>query len=140
MMIGRLLAVGAAVAAAAAGAGAAMWAKRKAEEDAALQREILDAVEDATPATVEVESAVDAAPDTGGNDGSDDDGADDLTEVKGIGAVSAERLDGVGVTTFAQIAGWSDDDLEAVAAKIKVSPERMRREDWVGQARAILGR
>jgi predicted flap endonuclease-1-like 5' DNA nuclease len=41
------------------------------------------------------------------------------------------------VTTFAQIAAWSDDDLERVATDIKVSAERIRREDWVGQARTF---
>jgi predicted flap endonuclease-1-like 5' DNA nuclease len=40
------------------------------------------------------------------------------------------------VTTVAQIATWSDADVESVAAQIKVSPERIRREDWAGQARA----
>ena len=59
-----------------------------------------------------------------------------LTSLKGLGAVSEERLGEIGVTTIAQIAAWSDDDVEAIAQQIKVSAERIRREDWVGQARA----
>jgi large subunit ribosomal protein L21 len=121
-MIARLVALGAAVAAA---AGAAVWAKRKADEDEndALEQEIFDAVEDGAQAGA------------GGDDAAVEPAGDDLTEIKGIGAVSAERLHDAGVKTFAEIAAWSDDDLEANSAKIKVSVERIRREDWVGQAR-----
>ena len=39
----------------------------------------------------------------------------------------------------AQLAAWSDEDIDTYGARIKVSPERIRREDWVGQARAIVG-
>lgn len=137
-MIGRLLAVGAAVAAAAAGAGAAVWAKRKAEEDAALERVTLDAVDDEALSTAGSEPVIEAAPVASTDDGAEDAGGEHLRAVKGIGEVSARRLEDIGVTTFAQIADWSDDDVEAVGAKIKVSPERIRREDWVGQARTIL--
>ncbi len=122
-MIGRLVALGAAVAAA---AGAAVWVKRKADEDEneALEQEIFDSVEDRGQAGA------------GGNDAAVKPAGDDLTDIKGIGAVSAERLNDAGVKTFAEIAAWSDDDVEAASAKIKVSVERIRREDWVGQARA----
>jgi len=121
-MIARLVALGAAVAAA---AGAAVWAKRKADEDEndALEQEIFDAVQDQAEAGA------------GGDAPAVESAGDDLTEIKGIGAVSAERLHDTGVKTFAEIAAWSDDDLEANSAKIKVSVERIRREDWVGQAR-----
>jgi len=151
-MIGRLVALGAAVAAAAAGTGAAIWAKRKAEEDAALEREIVGIVEDeaketpvAKPAAERAPAAdtpvakpvAEPAPAAGADDGTQAD-ADELTDIKGIGAISKERLASIGVTTFAQIAAWSDDDLEAASAIIKISPERIRREDWVGQARAMV--
>jgi large subunit ribosomal protein L21 len=138
-MIGRLVALGAAVAAAAAGTGAAIWAKRKAEEDAALEREILDIVEDEVMETPVAEPAAEPAPAGDAADGTGAD-TDELTDIKGIGAISKERLDHMGVTTFAQIAAWSDDDLEAASAIIKISPERIRREDWVGQARARVER
>jgi predicted flap endonuclease-1-like 5' DNA nuclease len=52
--------------------------------------------------------------------------------------VSVERLGAIGITTVAQVAAWSDADVDAVAARINVSPERIRREDWVGQARAAV--
>ena len=135
-MIGRLaLLVAGAVAAA---AGAAAWAKRKADEDAALDEESLrdEAQPDATAVdAAQRAGAVDVAAIPVGDEPARDAG-DDLTSLKGIGAVSEERLAGIGVTTFAQIASWSDEDLESVAARIKVSAERIRREDWVGQAKA----
>ena len=74
----------------------------------------------------------------GGDDAGDSGSADDLTELKGIGAVSLERLAGIGVTRFAQLAAWSEEDIDTYGAQIKVSPERIRREDWVGQARAVV--
>jgi predicted flap endonuclease-1-like 5' DNA nuclease len=42
----------------------------------------------------------------------------------------------MGVTTAAQVAAWTDEDVERAAAQIKVSAERIRREDWIGQAQA----
>ncbi len=50
-----------------------------------------------------------------------------------------ERLRAAGVTSVAQIAGWSDADIEAIAPSLKVTPERIRREAWVEQARAVVG-
>lgn len=85
------------------------------------------------PASVRAAAAETVAP---GVPNVADERGDTLTELTGVGAVSAGRLQEIGITTFAQIAAWSDDDMEAAAARIKVSPERIRREDWVGQARA----
>ena len=64
---------------------------------------------------------------------------DELHSIKGVGAVSEGRLRELGVTTFAQIAAWSDEDIEAVAPRMNISAERIRHEDWVGQARAKTG-
>jgi predicted flap endonuclease-1-like 5' DNA nuclease len=133
--IGALLAV---AAVAAATAAAAAWAKSK-NEEAELDLEVADApARGAVPAPVApVEpssaNAAEAAP--AAATGSQD----DLTTLRGIGAVRAERLAGVGVTSFAQIAAWSDDDIAAIGQQINVSPGRIKREDWVGQAAAALG-
>jgi large subunit ribosomal protein L21 len=122
--IGALLA-----AAAASAAGAAAWAKRKRDED--------EPQPVFTRSAGTVETKVPEAPEPATEPAAAATG-DDLTTVKGIGAVSQGRLKEVGVTTFAEIAAWSDEDLDSVAEQIKVSSERMRREDWVGQARAIV--
>ena len=47
-----------------------------------------------------VQAAAEPAPGSGG---------DDLTRIKGLGPKLAEHLRGLGVTSYAQIAGWSDD-------------------------------
>jgi NADH-quinone oxidoreductase subunit E len=61
-----------------------------------------------------------------------------LREIKGLGSVSEERLAEIGVDSLAQVAAWSDTDIDEVAARIRVSAERIRREDWAGQARSLL--
>ena len=125
--MGKIKALVAAVVAGATAAGATVWAKRRKDED-----ELDLEVTETTAAEVEpgeapapvVETA--AATDT----------ADDLTSIKGIGVAIAERLHDAGVTTFAQIAAWSDEDIAEIAPKIKAGADRIKREDWVGQARA----
>jgi predicted flap endonuclease-1-like 5' DNA nuclease len=64
-------------------------------------------------------------------------GADDLTAIKGLGKVVAARLVEAGVTSYAQIASWDDQELSDVAMRINVSPGRIRREDWVEQAKML---
>jgi large subunit ribosomal protein L21 len=143
-MIGRVLVVAGGIAAGAV-AAAAVWAKRKIE----LEAEALEATggtptipdpaemreQGLTPLPSEPGSVgqTAAAVSPGEREGND------LQAVKGIGDVSEERLAEQGVTSFAQIAAWSEDDLEAVASAIRVSAERIRREDWVGQARELSG-
>lgn len=64
--------------------------------------------------------------------------ADDLRQIKGIGPKAGEMLAEQGVTRFAQIAGWSDDDIERISAELGRSGARIRSDDWVGQARALV--
>lgn len=64
---------------------------------------------------------------------------DGLRAIKGIGAVMAERLAAGGVTSVTQVAAWSADDVAAVAARLGIKAERITREDWVGQAKALDG-
>jgi predicted flap endonuclease-1-like 5' DNA nuclease len=67
--------------------------------------------------------------------------SDELRAIKGVGTVTVERLRELGYTTLPQVAAWSDDDIERVAAHIHIGAERIRREDWVSQARdAVAGR
>ena len=131
-MIARLAVL--ATAAVAAAAGAAAWARKRAEQDEALEEEMLDAVTEVRAEPEEPASAATATASASADAGT---AGDDLQVIKGIGAVSAERLGSIGVTTYAEIAAWSPEDLERIAARIKVSAERIKREDWVGQAREI---
>jgi predicted flap endonuclease-1-like 5' DNA nuclease len=137
-MMGRLLALGAAAVAAVAATGAAVRAKRRSDKNAS-EPEMAPADQAAGSGTAAAPRDTSPhTPTTAAAPAGSHPGGDDLTSLKGVGAVSAERLGSIGVTTVAQIAAWTDEDIESVAARIKVSPERIRREDWVGQAGAAL--
>jgi predicted flap endonuclease-1-like 5' DNA nuclease len=63
---------------------------------------------------------------------------DDLKRIRGIGPAFERALKARGVTTFSQIAGWSASEMEETARALRLKIERIRREDWVGGARALL--
>ncbi|MEL7454628.1 MAG: 50S ribosomal protein L21, partial [Pseudomonadota bacterium] len=58
---------------------------------------------------------------------------DDLTKMKGLGKVFAEKLTAEGVTSFAQIASMSADDIAALEEKLG-APGKFEKNDWVAQA------
>ncbi len=60
---------------------------------------------------------------------------DDLKRITGIGPTLEKLLHELGITTFRQIARWTDDDIERVAAQLGSFRNRVRRDDWVAQAR-----
>ncbi|WP_146345278.1 50S ribosomal protein L21 [Falsiphaeobacter marinintestinus] len=64
-------------------------------------------------------------------------GADDLSTISGIGPVIVKKLHAEGVTTFAQIAAWTDADVEAIEAKLSFKG-RVGREDWIAQAKELI--
>jgi predicted flap endonuclease-1-like 5' DNA nuclease len=64
---------------------------------------------------------------------------DDLERIRGIGPAYARKLHATGVTTFAQIASWSEADIDDVAGKLKIHGARIRRAGWVASAKALLG-
>jgi len=66
------------------------------------------------------------------------DGAD-LKVVKGIGPKIEKQLKSHGVTEVRQIAAWTDAELDAVAQKIGVKAARIRKDDWVGSAKRLIG-
>ena len=59
---------------------------------------------------------------------------DDLKKIRSIGPFNERQLNAAGVSTYRQIANWSDDDLETYAARIGYVAAIMREEDWIGQA------
>ena len=59
---------------------------------------------------------------------------DDLTRIKGLGPKLAARLAELGVTSFAQIAAWSAEDLAEVDARLGTFAGRPARDGWVEQA------
>lgn len=63
--------------------------------------------------------------------------ADDLRKIKGLGPKMLTLLHSLGVTTYAQMAAWSDADLDDLDTKLGAFAGRPRRNSWVEQARLL---
>lgn len=66
-----------------------------------------------------------------------DGNGDELTRIKGVGPKLAATLESLGVTSFAQIADWDDAEIDRIDAQLGRFEGRIRRDDWVGQARLL---
>ena len=62
--------------------------------------------------------------------------ADDLKQLSGVGPALEKKLNEAGVTTFAQIAAWTKDDIADMDEKLSFKG-RIEREDWVAQAKKL---
>lgn len=60
-------------------------------------------------------------------------GADDLKKLSGVGPALEKKLHAAGVTSFAQIAAWTDADVAAMDEQLS-SKGRIEREGWIAQA------
>jgi predicted flap endonuclease-1-like 5' DNA nuclease len=58
---------------------------------------------------------------------------DDLTEIKGIGPAIAERLNALGVRTFAELAAANPEELAEWIGRRPVTADRVR--DWIAEAK-----
>ncbi|MEM6636501.1 MAG: NADH-quinone oxidoreductase subunit NuoE [Pseudomonadota bacterium] len=65
-------------------------------------------------------------------------GAGDLQKIKGIGAKLETLLIAAGVEGIDQIAAWGKDDIAWADTAFPGFKGRASRDDWVGQARALL--
>ena len=63
--------------------------------------------------------------------------ADDLKKLSGVGPALEKKLHAAGVTTFAQIAAWTEEDIAAMDEKLSFKG-RIEREGWVDQAKDIV--
>ena len=63
--------------------------------------------------------------------------ADDLTQINGIDANLAARLKQLNLYKFEQIANFSDEDIANVEGALSIDG-RVGKQDWIGQARALL--
>ncbi|WFU11185.1 5' DNA nuclease [Rhizobium sp. CB3090] len=61
---------------------------------------------------------------------------DDLKRISGVGPKLEQVLNGRGILRFADIAAWNEADVERIDAELGCDG-RIRRDDWVGQARAL---
>lgn len=66
-----------------------------------------------------------------------DGAADDLRRIKGVGPKLVALLASLGVTRFAQIAAWSDSDIDRIDAQMGAFAGRIRRDSWVEQAKYL---
>ena len=62
---------------------------------------------------------------------------DDLTRIKGLGPKLAALLGEFGITSFAQIAAWTPEEIERIDAKLGRFSGRITRDQWVEQARLL---
>ena len=62
---------------------------------------------------------------------------DDLKLIVGVGPVLERMLQQLGITTYRQIARWTERDIDEFDAKLAEFPGRIRRDGWVTQARAL---
>ena len=62
---------------------------------------------------------------------------DDLKLIVGVGPVLERMLHNLGITTFRQIARWSERDVAEFDAQLPEFPGRIVRDQWVTQARAL---
>ena len=74
-----------------------------------------------------VEAAVSADPIAGG---------DDLKQIKGVGPKMESKLKSLGITTFAQIADWTADDIASFEGQLRFQG-RVERDRWIEQARTL---
>lgn len=65
------------------------------------------------------------------------DAEDDLTRIKGVGPKLGAALKALGVTRYAQIAAWSEDDIRAIDAQLGSFAGRATRDRWVEQCRLL---
>jgi predicted flap endonuclease-1-like 5' DNA nuclease len=75
----------------------------------------------------EAPAAPPAAPGTG----------DDLTRIKGLGPKIAALLGEFGITSYAQIAAWTPEEVERLDAKMGRFSGRIARDQWVAQAKLL---
>ncbi|MDD2195961.1 MAG: hypothetical protein PHE03_00615 [Bacteroidales bacterium] len=64
--------------------------------------------------------------------------ADNLTIINGIGGWIEKKLNTLGIFTIKQIANFNEEDVEIVAEAIEFFPERIERDEWVGQAKELV--
>ncbi|OWV62485.1 NADH-ubiquinone oxidoreductase [Rhizobium sp. N122] len=65
--------------------------------------------------------------------------ADDLKLIAGIGPKLEQVLNAKGIRRFAEIAGWSAEDIARLDAELGFNG-RIGRDDWTGQAKVLAGR
>jgi predicted flap endonuclease-1-like 5' DNA nuclease len=61
---------------------------------------------------------------------------DDLKRLRGVGVLIEKKLNGMGISSYEQIANWTADDIDRVSRLLDFKG-RIERENWVEQARIL---
>jgi predicted flap endonuclease-1-like 5' DNA nuclease len=108
---------------------------REAERAAAEQARELERRVASLEASIEKRDARDGTPDWLM---AEPDGArDDLTAIRGLGSVLEERLNGLGIYRYRQLAQMTEANAFWIGMKIHVVPGRIERDRWAEQAREL---
>ena len=65
------------------------------------------------------------------------DEGDDLTRIKGLGPKISTALRALGVTRYAEIAAWTEEDVARIDAQLGVFAGRATRDNWIEQAKLL---
>ena len=63
--------------------------------------------------------------------------ADDLTVISGIGATTAKKLNGAGVTNYADIAGMGEGDFTKLLDSLEIKSIRFSPAKWIEEAKTL---
>jgi len=63
---------------------------------------------------------------------------DDLKRIKGIGPSFERKLRTLGVNSYADVAGWTEADIERISEALAILPQRISRDGWIESARQLL--
>lgn len=114
---------------------AAAPAEADAEAGAAIPaREAIRKMADVTPEKSAKSEATSPAAET---DTAQASSGDDLRRIKGVGPKLVTILADHDIKSFAQIAAWDDADIDRIDAQLGRFQGRIRRDDWVEQARLL---
>jgi predicted flap endonuclease-1-like 5' DNA nuclease len=65
---------------------------------------------------------------------------DDLTQIKGIGPAFQRKLNALDIFNYKQISEMRGDAVARLAEAIAVFPDRIHRDNWIGQATRLYQR
>lgn len=103
-------------------------------DQAEMARRVEAGEADEKPVKAPKKKAAKKAEDKGAAEAAQPAGNDDLKELSGVGPAIEKKLHEAGVTTFAQIAAWTEEDIAAMDEKLSFKG-RIEREGWVEQAK-----
>ncbi|MEK9979063.1 MAG: 50S ribosomal protein L21 [Paracoccaceae bacterium] len=64
---------------------------------------------------------------------------DDLTQLSGVGPALLKKLNAAGISTFAQMAAWTEADVAEFDEKLSFKG-RIEREGWIAQAKELASK